>query len=117
MVKICWVTYLNRKAMALLLPKSLNCQRFSKLVQVRLKSFSEENTKEYIIHRLHIAGAPRNPFTEDAMRAIYRYSNGVPRLINTICDNALLDGFLFKTTTIDEAIIRAVTVDLGLSEE
>lgn len=86
-------------------------------IKVRLKSFSEENTKEYIIHRMHIAGSVNNPFTEDAMRAIYRYSNGVPRLINTICDNALLDGFLFKTNIIDEAIIRAVTVDLGLSEE
>ncbi|MBT9537372.1 MAG: AAA family ATPase, partial [Nitrospirae bacterium] len=63
------------------------------------------------------AGSPKNPFTEDAMRAIYRHSNGVPRLINTICDNALLDGFLFKTNTIDDAIIRAVAVDLGLSEE
>jgi type II secretory pathway predicted ATPase ExeA len=86
-------------------------------IRVRLKSFSEESTKEYVIHRMHIAGAPKNPFTEDAMRAIYRYSNGVPRLINTICDNALLDGFLFKTNIIDEVIIRAVTVDLGLSEE
>ncbi|MEK7683775.1 MAG: AAA family ATPase [Nitrospirota bacterium] len=86
-------------------------------IKVRLKSFSEENTKEYIVHRMHIAGSPKNPFTEDAMRAIYRHSNGVPRLINTICDNALLDGFLFKTNTIDDAIIRAVAVDLGLSEE
>ena len=51
------------------------------------------------------------------MLAVYRYSNGVPRLINTICDNALLDGLLFKANIIDEAIIKAVTVDLGLSEE
>jgi len=86
-------------------------------IKVRLKSFSEENTKEYIVHRMHIAGSAKNPFTEDAMRAVYRYSNGVPRLINTICDNALLDGLLFKTNIIDEAIIKTVTIDLGLSEE
>jgi type II secretory pathway predicted ATPase ExeA len=86
-------------------------------IRVRLKAFSEENTREYIAHRMHIAGSPKNPFTEGAMGVIYRYSDGVPRLINTICDNALLDGFLFKTNTIDEAIIKAATVDLGLSEE
>lgn len=86
-------------------------------IKVRLKSFSEEETKEYIVHRMHIAGSPKNPFTEDAMPAIYRYSNGVPRLINTICDNALLNGLLFKTNVIDEAIIKAAAIDLGLNEE
>ncbi len=86
-------------------------------IKVRLKSFSEEETKEYIIHRMHIAGSLKNPFTEDAMPAIYRYSNGVPRLINTICDNALLNGLLFKTNVIDEAIIKAAAIDLGLNEE
>ncbi len=86
-------------------------------IRVKLKSFSEEETKEYIVHRMHIAGSPKNPFTEDAMPAIYRYSNGVPRLINTICDNALLNGLLFKTNVIDEAIIKAAAIDLGLNEE
>jgi len=86
-------------------------------VRVRLKAFSEENTKEYIRHRLHVAGCPKNPFTDSAVRAIFQYSNGVPRLINAICDNALLDGYLFKATTIDETIIRAVAVDLGLDAE
>ncbi len=83
-------------------------------VRVRLQSLSEENTKEYIKHRLHVAGCPKNPFTEGAIKVVFQYSNGVPRLINTICDNALLDGYLFKSTVIDEKIINAVAVDLGL---
>lgn len=86
-------------------------------VRVRLKALSEENMKEYIDHRLHVAGCPKNPFTDDAVRAIYKYSNGVPRIINTICDNALLDGYLFKASSINEAVINAVAVDLGLSGE
>ncbi|MBI4689409.1 MAG: AAA family ATPase [Nitrospirae bacterium] len=86
-------------------------------VRVRLKALSEENMKEYIDHRLHVAGCPKNPFTDDAVRAIYKYSNGVPRIINTICDNALLDGYLFKAGSINEAIINAVAIDLGLNGE
>lgn len=83
-------------------------------VRVRLIALTEASTREYINHRMHVAGCPKNPFTDGAIRAIFRYSNGVPRLINTICDNALLDGYLFKTNIIDEAIINAVAVDLGL---
>lgn len=83
-------------------------------VRVRLKALTEDGTKAYISHRLQVAGSPKNPFTDEAMNTIFRYSNGVPRLINTICDNALLDGFLFKSASIDVPIIDAVAVDLGL---
>lgn len=86
-------------------------------VRVRLRALSEENTKDYVIHRMHVAGCPKNPFTDSAIKAIFQYSSGVPRLINTICDNALLDGYLFKANAIDEAIIRTVAVDLGLNGE
>lgn len=86
-------------------------------IRVRLRAFSEENTKQYISHRLQVAGCPKNPFTDGAVRLIFKYSNGVPRVINTICDNALLDGYLFKANSIDETIIKAVAVDLGLNEE
>lgn len=83
-------------------------------VKVRLKALSEEDTMEYIKHRLQVAGCPKNPFTDGAMRIVFQYSHGVPRLINTICDNALLDGYLLKANSIDETIINAVAVDLGL---
>lgn len=84
-------------------------------VRINLKAFSEENTNEYVEHRLRIAGAERNMFTVEAIKAIYKYSKGLPRLINTICDNALLEGFLFKAQSIDESVIRAVAIDLGLN--
>jgi len=53
-------------------------------------------------------------FTDHAIREVYGYSTGLPRLINTICDNALLEGYLFKAKAIDESVIRAVAIDLGL---
>lgn len=83
-------------------------------IRIRLQSFSEQNTKEYIMHRLGVASCNSNIFTESAIKLIYRFSNGSPRLINTICDNALLEGFLFKHSVIDETVIKTVAVDLGL---
>jgi type II secretory pathway predicted ATPase ExeA len=68
-------------------------------------------------HRLNVAGSEHEIFTDDAISAVYRYSMGVPRLINTICDNALLEGYLFKTKAIDASVIKAVAIDLGLNGE
>lgn len=82
-----------------------------------LQSFQEETTKEYIKHRLHIAGCDGELFTDTALTAVYRYSKGIPRLINTICDNALLEGFLVKKKVVDENIIDDVAQDLGLSRD
>jgi type II secretory pathway predicted ATPase ExeA len=83
-------------------------------VRVKLKALSEEETMDYVRHRLRVAQSPRELFSPQALRAIYQYSKGLPRLINTICDNALLEGFLFKKEEIGEDIIRSVAVDLGL---
>jgi type II secretory pathway predicted ATPase ExeA len=83
-------------------------------VRIKLAAYSEENTFAYIDHRLQVAGCNSNIFTTEAIRHIYLYSKGSPRLINTMCDNALLEGFLFKKTAIDEATIKTVAVDLGI---
>ncbi len=83
-------------------------------VRIKLQSYSEEDTKDYIRHRMAVASGSSGVFTEPAVKLIYKYSNGSPRLINTICDNALLEGFLFKKTSVDDTIVKAVAVDLGL---
>lgn len=84
-------------------------------MRIRLTALSAEEAKDYMRHRLEIAHARAGLFTEDALQAVYNCSRGLPRLINTICDNALLDGFLFKAETIDEQVIRSVVLDLGLN--
>lgn len=86
-------------------------------VRIRLSSLTEQDTKDYILHRMTVAGASKEIFTGDAVKGVYTYSKGLPRLINTICDNALLEGFLRKTTVINESIIKGVAIDLGLSPE
>lgn len=83
-------------------------------VKIRLKAFSEEDTYDYIKHRLKVAGCNKQIFAEEAIKLIYRCTHGIPRRINTVCDNALLEGFLFKSNTIDGMTIKTVAVDLGL---
>lgn len=84
-------------------------------MRIMLKAFNETDTKGYINLRLKIAGATREVFSEDAMKAVHTYSKGLPRLINTICDNALLEGFLMKTETLGVDVITTVAVDLGMN--
>lgn len=86
-------------------------------MKLTLKPFSEEDTKDYIAHRLRLAGSSDNIFTDGAIKEIFRYSSGTPRLINTICDNALLEGYLFKTREVGESVIKAVAIDLGLNNQ
>jgi general secretion pathway protein A len=83
-------------------------------VKIRLKEFSEKDTNDYIKHRMTIAGCKKEIFSEEAIKLIYHCTNGTPRLINTVCDNALLEGYLSKAGNIDGSIINTVVVDLGL---
>jgi general secretion pathway protein A len=68
---------------------------------------------QYISHRLNVAQAnPALKFTPQAIEAIYKYSKGTPRVINIVCDRALLAGFVKETMTIDEAIIQECIKEL-----
>jgi type II secretory pathway predicted ATPase ExeA len=79
-----------------------------------LKPFDLQAVKVYIEHRLKVAGAKKIFFSDNAIKGVYRHSGGIPRVINTICDNAMFEAYLVKSETIDEKIIEQVAVDLGL---
>jgi len=83
-------------------------------VKYHLRSFTLALTESYIKHRLRVAGSKRMLFTTDAIAAIHGYAGGVPRLINTICDNCLFEAFLLKVTEVDMKIVQNVAGDLGL---
>lgn len=83
-------------------------------VRYELESFTEKTTEEYIRYRLEVAGCKKELFTKGALATIHQYSEGIPRLINSICDNALLEGFLRKKDRIDEEMIKEVIADLKL---
>lgn len=76
-------------------------------IRYTLGSLGEAETIDYIAHRIRIAGGESNPFTIEAMKAIHRFSEGVPRLINTLATTALLDAFGDEAPIIDEPRIIA----------
>ncbi|HUP90652.1 MAG TPA: AAA family ATPase, partial [Solimonas sp.] len=63
-------------------------------------------TAEYIQHRLRVAGARVEIFTPRACEAVHRYSRGVPRLINIICDRAMLGAYAKGSNKVDPAMVR-----------
>jgi type II secretory pathway predicted ATPase ExeA len=70
----------------------------------------------YIQHRLRVAGATQNPFGPEAIRAIFALSRGIPRVINAICDLALVSGSEHALQTIDSETIQNCRSHLGVSE-
>ena len=76
-------------------------------VRYHILPLEKNEIKNYIQHRLKTAGADKNlKFTDLAIDAIYTYSQGTPRVINVLCDRALLAGFVKETFIIDETIIQ-----------
>lgn len=90
------------------LRRKLNSQSLLQLrqrisVRFHINPLAVEETGEYINHRLKVAGSPGDIlFTEGALRRIFAYSQGVPRIINLLCDKALLSGFVLETKVIEE---------------
>ena len=70
-----------------------------------LLPLSSSETAEYVNHRLTVAGAARPIFTPAAIRRIYRFSGGVPRLINILCDRALLGAYASRSHQVNSWIV------------
>ena len=71
-----------------------------------LDPLSADETSAYVRHRLRVAGATREIFSNGALREIQRLSGGVPRVINIICDRALLGAFTEDRHAISASVVR-----------
>ncbi len=80
----------------------------------RLTSLSRRETYDYILHRCRVAGAKTPLFGRAALRWVYALSNGVPRLINVICDRALLGAYAGEKSVVDAAVVRRAAAELDL---
>ncbi|MGV7223153.1 MAG: AAA family ATPase [Nitrospinales bacterium] len=83
----------------------------------QIKPLSEIETFEYIKYRLKVAGTEIELFNQKAIQEVYRFSNGYPRLINIICDHALLSGYARNLKKISPAIIEECSQELSLPGE
>jgi general secretion pathway protein A len=70
-----------------------------------LQPLNEAETAEYVRHRLRIAGATRDIFEPPALKMVFTKSGGTPRLINIICDRALLGAYSLERPTVSAAIV------------
>ena len=83
-------------------------------LRYNIEPLTEGETNLYIRHRLKIAGAAGEIFTPDAIREIYAFAKGNPRLINIICDHALLSGYISGIHSIDRPVVQDCERDLNI---
>jgi len=86
-------------------------------VRFNIKPLSSDEMVRYIHHRLSVAGSSGDiKFDDHAIERLYAYTNGIPRLINVVCDRALLHGFVMDTKTITEEIIYLSVAEIEGSD-
>jgi general secretion pathway protein A len=85
------------------------------MLRHQLRALSLQECCEYVSNRLKVAGGDPTIFTPNALESIYSYSSGIPRIVNVLCDNALLTGYALGRKEVDIGIIREVAEDLGIT--
>ena len=87
-------------------------------INYNLQPLTRNEVAAYIAHRLGVAGVRKQViFTDKALAAIFRYTEGYPRRINILCDHALLTGYVKGVSGIDEDIIRECDRELRIPNE
>ena len=83
----------------------------------RTQSLSESQTHAYVAERLRIAGSREEIFSSDALDLVHRYSRGIPRIINLLCEHSLIVGYVEQAPQITPAIVEGVAVELELETQ
>jgi len=87
------------------------------MLRCRTAAFTKEQTYEYIAERLRIAGADSQPiFSREAMDTVYLYSLGIPRVINLLCEHALVNAYAEQRRPILPKTIEEVAHEFQLDE-
>jgi general secretion pathway protein A len=84
-------------------------------VSYHLAPLTEEEVRQYIDHRLTVAGASRPVFSAEALQAVSQTTQGYPRLINIICDHALMSGYSRGLNQVDADTIRECADELNIT--
>lgn len=86
-------------------------------LRAKTHPLSADESKAYIQQRLRIAGSNGQPiFDADALAAIHRYSSGIPRLVNLICEHCLVSAFVDQQKVVGPTIVDAVARDFDLGD-
>ncbi len=99
--------------------KQPNLRQLRQRLTLRAKThpLTLDETRAYIQQRLRIAGSNgQNIFEGDAMVAIHRYSNGIPRVVNLICEHCMVSAFVDQKKSVSLSIVDAVARDFELGD-
>jgi general secretion pathway protein A len=77
-----------------------------------LESLTQQETLAYVRHRLRVAGASGEVFGQGALREVYRLTRGIPRIINVICDRALLGAFTREEHRVSGELVRVAATEV-----
>jgi len=85
-------------------------------LRCQLQPLNEEQTRAYVLSRLERAGAPLEPaiFSEDALDRIFEFSRGIPRIINNLCENSMVNAFAHEQRPVTGDMIADVAADFRL---
>lgn len=87
------------------------------MLRCRTMPFLQQQTQEYILERLRIAGASGAPiFSPKAVEAVHMYSMGIPRVINLLCEHSLVNAFAEQMRPIQPKIVEEVAREFQLDE-
>jgi type II secretory pathway predicted ATPase ExeA len=100
-----------------LIDKIKNIKQLDQRIAIRyvLRPFKFAETVQYILFREKKAGAKKSVFSRQAVELVYKHSDGLPRVINNVCDLALLVGYGEKRKMISSDIIRDIIGDGAVS--
>jgi len=98
---------------------NIRLEQFRQRIEIyyHLSGLTREETREYILHRLKLV-SPNGVdiFTPGAVDLIFAHSRGIPRLINLVCDSALLSGYIYDSRKITEEIIQEVIKEKDIDQ-
>ncbi len=83
----------------------------------RTRPLKSDETKAYVMNRLRIAGATQPVLTPEAVQLVHRYSKGIPRLINLICEHAMISAYVEQIKPIPARIVESVSLELDLEQQ
>jgi general secretion pathway protein A len=82
----------------------------------RTQALTESQTHAYVAERLRIAGASWQIFSQDALDLVHRYSKGIPRIINLICEHSLIVAYVEQVEQVTARIVEGVAAELELED-
>ena len=81
-------------------------------VRYQMNPMTEPEMRQYIAHQTKVAGSELELFSEEAMRAVYLFSLGVPRRVNSLCSQAMLDAYIQKNKIVSEVHVQRAVNEL-----